>query len=353
MAIECLCDFGAAREFCECQSAEFGRSAYLRKNRGNGGHESVISMLEKWDSQMEEARGVASDLLSKQQAIVGLPAVRHIPTKITCDIWRIGKEVDRSILKLMDDDCNAKGQSFSQDLVNNFDRGSSVIVDNCKAMFMAGRETTATAPTFALVLLSHHLEWREHVHAQLNMVIYETLHLYSPGPFVTRKTSEEMKFGDFVIPRGVNLWLSSSLLHQDPANQGNNAHEFHPEGFANGISSACKNPNLFMPFGMGMRTCIGQNFVMTELKMASYYLQFCMSCCLLFIMNVMDKAMYKIQQRSPNSVAFLGKKDNETDGHIHSIKNKYTNADMHNRLVDALERCIVMEKLLSVFRSYQ
>lgn len=57
------------------------------------------------------------DSLSKQQAIVGLPGVRHIRTKITHDIWRIGKEVNRSILKLMDDDCDAKGQSFLQALV--------------------------------------------------------------------------------------------------------------------------------------------------------------------------------------------------------------------------------------------
>lgn len=98
------------------------------------------------------------------------------------------------------------------------------------------------------------------------MVIYETLRLYSPGPFVTREKSKEMKFGDFVIPIGVNVWFSCSLLHQDPANWGDNAHDFHPERFANGISTACKNPNLFVPFGMGIRTCIGQNFVMTELK---------------------------------------------------------------------------------------
>lgn len=100
----------------------------------------------------------------------------------------------------------------------------------------------------------------------LNMVIYETLRLYSPGPFVTRETLEEMKFGDFAITVGVNVWLSSSLLHQDPANWGNNAHDFQPERFANGISSACKNPNLFVPFGTGIRTCVGQNFAMTELK---------------------------------------------------------------------------------------
>lgn len=60
---------------------------------------------------------VLQNSLSKQQAIFGLPGVRHIRTKITRDIWRTDKEVDRSILKLMDDDCDAKGQSFLQALV--------------------------------------------------------------------------------------------------------------------------------------------------------------------------------------------------------------------------------------------
>ncbi|XP_030549330.1 cytochrome P450 714C2-like [Rhodamnia argentea] len=360
MVTVCICDFDVAREFCQCKSAEFGRAAYLRKNRGivlgydslitSKGKswtlqrkvispeffndkikgmvgmmvESSVSMLEKWGSQMEEAGGAASvridedlkslsaemiskacfgnnyvigneiftkmlvlqDLISKQQAIVGLPGVRHLPMKIARDIWRTGKEVDRSILKLMDDDHNAGGQSFLQALVNNFGRGSSVIVDNCKAMFLAGYETTATATTFALVLLAHHPEWQERVRAEaveilgnqapnmeklhkmklLNMVIYETLRLYSPGPFVTRETSEEMKFGDFAIPKGVNVYLPSSLLHQDPANWGDDAHKFHPERFANGISSACKVPYLFVPFGTGIRTCVGQNFALTELK---------------------------------------------------------------------------------------
>ncbi|KAF8007891.1 hypothetical protein BT93_K1783 [Corymbia citriodora subsp. variegata] len=360
MVIVCISDFDIVREFSQCKSAEFGRSAYLRDNRGILlGYDSIITskgkswalqrkviapeffndkikgmvdmmvesavcVMEKWESQMEEAGGVASvqvdedlkslsaemiskacfgsnyligneifskmlvlqDLLSKQHALVGLPGVRHIPTKTARDIRRVGKEVDQSVLKLMDDDYNAEKPSFLQALVNNFGCRSSIIADNCKGMFFAGHETSASGATFALVLLAHHPEWQERVRAEvveilgnqalnmdklhkmklLNMVIYETLRLYSPGPFLTRETSEEMKFGEFVIPKGVNIWIPISLLHQDPANWGENAHEFHPERFADGISSACKLPNLFMPFGTGIRTCVGQNFAMTELK---------------------------------------------------------------------------------------
>ncbi|XP_030549331.2 cytochrome P450 714C2-like [Rhodamnia argentea] len=360
MVIVCICDFGIVREICQCKSTELGRSAYLRDNWGillgydsivtSKGKSwalqrkviapeffndkikgmvdmmvgSVVSVLEKWESQVEGAGEVASvrvdehlksisaeviskacfgskyvigneifskmlvlqDLLSKQQAFVGLPGARHIPTKTARDIRRIGKEVDGSVLKLTYSDCNAEKQGFLQALVNNFGCGSSIITDNCKTLFLGGHESTASATSFALVLLAHHADWQERVRAEvveilgnqalnmdklhkmklLNMVIYETLRLYPPVPFLTRETSEEMKFGDFAIPKGVNMWIPIPLLHQDPANWGDDAHEFHPERFVNGISSACKFPNLFMPFGMGIRTCAGQNFAMTELK---------------------------------------------------------------------------------------
>ncbi|KAI6672980.1 hypothetical protein NL676_000886 [Syzygium grande] len=359
MVIVCICDFDMVREFSQCKSTEFGRPEYLRGRgtllgydsivtaKGNSWEtqrkviapeffndkikgmvdmmvESAVSVLEKWESQMEEARGVASvrvdedlksisaemlskacfgsnyvigneifskmlvlqDLLSRQRAFVGLPGVRHIPTKTARGILRIGKEIDQSVLKLMDDDHNADKGGFLQALVDHFSHESSIIIDNCKGVFLSGHETTATAATFALVLLAHHPEWQERVRAEvveilgnqapsmenlhkmklLSMVIYETLRLYPPVPFFPRETMEELKFGDFLIPKGINIWLPITLLHQDPANWGNDAHEFHPERFENGIPSACKHPNLFMPFGTGIRNCVGQNFGMTELK---------------------------------------------------------------------------------------
>lgn len=48
MVIVCVCDFDVAREFCQCKSAEFGRSAYLRKNRGIVlGYDSLVTSKEK------------------------------------------------------------------------------------------------------------------------------------------------------------------------------------------------------------------------------------------------------------------------------------------------------------------
>lgn len=98
------------------------------------------------------------------------------------------------------------------------------------------------------------------------MVIHESLRLYPPVPVVSREALRDMKFGDIRVPKGVNIWTLMVTLHQDPDIWGPDAEKFNPDRFANGINSACKLPHLYMPFGVGPRTCLGQNFAMAELK---------------------------------------------------------------------------------------
>ncbi|OWM78649.1 hypothetical protein CDL15_Pgr002820 [Punica granatum] len=290
--------------------------------------ESVTQLMGKWEAKVEGGGGIATlqvdedlrnlsaevisktcfgnnyshgmeifskmleilDLLSKQYSSVGIPGQKYMPTKTNREVWRLGKEVKKSIMNLMINENNGNPQNFLDVLTKNFIGSHSnrhLIVDNCKTMFFAGHETTANTISFTLILLAHHAEWQNRARDEvveiikdgkiltadmlnrmkiLNMVIYETLRLYPPGPFMAKETSEEMKFGKFLIPKGVNVWLPLSALHRDPANWGADASVFNPERFANGISSACKLPFLFMPFGVGIRTCVGQNYAMTELK---------------------------------------------------------------------------------------
>jgi cytochrome P450 len=101
---------------------------------------------------------------------------------------------------------------------------------------------------------------------QLTMVIHESLRLYSPALAVSREALEDLKFGDIHVPKGFHVLTLSGTLHQDLDIWGPDAKEFNPERFANGVSGACKFPHVYMPFGVGPRTCLGQNFAMTELK---------------------------------------------------------------------------------------
>ena len=98
------------------------------------------------------------------------------------------------------------------------------------------------------------------------MVIQETLRLYPVAVFVARQGSEDMKFKDIIIPKDVVISIPVPILHQLPDVWGADAGLFNPERFVNGVLSACKVPQAYMYFGMGMRTCVGQHFAMVELK---------------------------------------------------------------------------------------
>ncbi|XP_060190315.1 cytochrome P450 CYP72A219-like [Lycium barbarum] len=77
---------------------------------------------------------------------------------------------------------------------------------------------------------------------QVTMIFNESLRLYPPVGALDR-------------------------LHHDKEIWGEDAKEFKPERFSEGISKATKGRMTFFPFGAGPRICIGLNFAMIEVKM--------------------------------------------------------------------------------------
>lgn len=161
------------------------------------------------------------------------------------------------------------------------------IVDNCKNIYFAGYESTATSISWCLMLLALHPEWQTRIRSELaqvcpeglfpdpnsltqlktvTMVVQEVLRLYPPAAFVSREAFEETKVGNIVVPKGVCLWTLIPTLHRDTDIWGPDANEFKPERFADGVSKACKSPQAYIPFGLGPRLCLGKNLAMVELK---------------------------------------------------------------------------------------
>ncbi|KAL0320566.1 UNVERIFIED_CONTAM: cytochrome [Sesamum radiatum] len=103
---------------------------------------------------------------------------------------------------------------------------------------------------------------------QVTMIFQEVMRLYPPAPLIIRAPTKTVKLGNTIIPVGVQLMLLIGLLHHDPKIWGDDAKEFKPERFSEGISSATKTQYSFIPFSAGPRVCIGQNFAMIEAKMA-------------------------------------------------------------------------------------
>lgn len=103
----------------------------------------------------------------------------------------------------------------------------------------------------------------------MNMIINECLRLYPPAISLIRQVKRVVKLGHFKLPGTVKVLISILSIHNDPKVWGQEAHQFKPERFSEGIATATKN-NIaaFLPFGIGPRACVGSNFAIVEAKIA-------------------------------------------------------------------------------------
>ncbi|KAF7825038.1 cytochrome P450 714C2-like [Senna tora] len=232
----------------------------------------------------------------------GIPGFRYLPTRSNREVWRLEKDINTMIIKLAKQRLKDK-EGDEQDLLQmilegaaKYEGGESLpsktispekfIIDNCKNIFFAGHETTAITASWSLMLLAAHQDWQDRCRAEvldvcgngaldasmlrgmktLTMVIQETLRLYPPAAFVIRAALEDVRLKGILIPKGINIQIPIPILQQDPELWGPDAHMFNPQRFANRIVDACKNPQAYIPFGIGSRVCAGQQLAMTELK---------------------------------------------------------------------------------------
>ncbi|KAI4372666.1 hypothetical protein MLD38_010869 [Melastoma candidum] len=226
---------------------------------------------------------------------VGVPILRYVPMRKNRAMWKLEEEIESMILetvKARKKDSSEKDlmqmilESADQEGLPPDMSSQQFIVDNCKNIYFAGHETTATTSSWCLMLLAANPEWQDRARAEvvellkdgqpdsskirgmktLTMVIHETLRLYAPAMIVVRRALQDVKFKNLRIPKGCNIQLPISILHRLPDIWGKDWNEFNPQRFVNGVSGACKSVQAYMPFGVGPRVCVGQHFAMLEMK---------------------------------------------------------------------------------------
>jgi cytochrome P450 len=159
------------------------------------------------------------------------------------------------------------------------------IFDQLTAFFIAGSETTASALSWSLYLLSRHPDVLARLQDEVDQVLAEgparyeqlselpmtgrilteALRLYPPGWLFTRTVTTDTQLCGYRLQAGTAILYSPYLLHrldrhfQDPE-------RFDPDRWH--IQTPRDRRGSFVPFGAGARGCAGEHFARTEAVLA-------------------------------------------------------------------------------------
>ena len=97
------------------------------------------------------------------------------------------------------------------------------------------------------------------------MIVREAIRLFPPAPFFARQPTEDVTVGEWDIPKGSLIVVSTYALHRDPRFFPEPEH-FNPDRFAPGWEERISR-FAYLPFGGGPRVCIGNGFAMMEARL--------------------------------------------------------------------------------------
>nr|QWX38538.1 secologanin synthase 3 [Ophiorrhiza pumila] len=273
----------------------------------------VISQV-AFGSTYEEARKIFQfikelvNLTIESMRDVYIPGWRFLPTKRNNRMKKINKEISdimRNMISQRIEAMKATGKPTGNDLLSvllesNFQEiqkegnkknvGLSIdeIIEECKLFYFVGQDTTGVTLTWITLLLCKHPEWQERAREEVfrtfgrnkptydelshlkyvTMIVHEVLRLYPPAFDLNKVVYEDTKLGPYTIPAGTQIHLGTIMLHRDKSIWGEDAMEFNPMRFSDGVAAATKNQVAYIPFSYGPRYCVGQNFALLQLRLA-------------------------------------------------------------------------------------
>eukprot|EP01125_Pyxidicula_operculata_P015202 TRINITY_DN5141_c0_g2_i2.p1 TRINITY_DN5141_c0_g2~~TRINITY_DN5141_c0_g2_i2.p1 ORF type:complete len:475 (-),score=94.82 TRINITY_DN5141_c0_g2_i2:717-2141(-) len=152
---------------------------------------------------------------------------------------------------------------------------------NLFILFVAGHETTANALSWALYELAKNpdiqqrlydeiesvLQGRHPTLEELSKLVYleafisEVMRRHPPVlQLATRKSTTDLKYKDQVIPGGCQVGVNIYNVHHHPAHW-EDPFKFNPDRF---LKDEKRHRYAFLPFSLGSRMCIGNNFSLIE-----------------------------------------------------------------------------------------
>ncbi|MFZ2113576.1 MAG: cytochrome P450 [Solirubrobacteraceae bacterium] len=147
--------------------------------------------------------------------------------------------------------------------------------DELVTLLLAGHETTATSVAWAIERLVRHPDKLVRLVAEIDAgegdeymqaVISETLRVRPVVPLVVRVLRKPLRVGARELPAGTRVVPSIYLTNRNPSVY-DEPEEFRPERFLERAGGRDINLYSWIPFGGGIRRCIGASFATLEMKL--------------------------------------------------------------------------------------
>ena len=215
-----------------------------------------------------------------------LPLPEWLPTRSNRKLHWAVAELDGAVRQILDE----RGERTSESgnmvdllLAARDETGGGLtageVRDQLVTFIVAGHETVASALTWSWALLAAHPDAQERLADEASAVLGgrapqfedfarlpyaravmdEALRLYPPAWLITRKSVEGAELGGREVHPGSLIIMSPWLLHRHPA-VWDDAEAFDPGRFLDKRFER----EFFLPFGAGLRQCIGKDFAYVE-----------------------------------------------------------------------------------------
>lgn len=235
-----------------------------------------------------------SELTKQATKVSNIPGSKYLPTETNRKSKSITKELHQRLYELMSERKKAikegkvvEDNVFNMLLESELSKNQDEIIGHMKGFVFNSHDTTAYVLVWNLILFGIYPEWQERAREEafkvfgnrrpdyeglsqlkvIPMFMNEVLRLYPPLVELSRLLEEEVKLGEYTLPADIQVILPTILVHRDPRFWGEDADEFKPERFAEGVLKATKGQAVFFPFAWGPRICIGYNMALLQIKL--------------------------------------------------------------------------------------